>query len=147
MVDGLRRTGIEATLRVIPRVQTSEPMIFQNFAGILNGSHDRAFLPPIDRLRQSQIGRAENRYLGSNFSGFNNPEFERILSLYEASLDRTERNQRAIEMMKVVSDEVPVYPLYHNLVFSAQVANLTGPLMPASRDVGAWNIHQWSWTS
>ncbi len=147
MVDGLRRAGIEASLRIIPRVQTTEPMIFQNFSGVLNGAHDRAFLPPIDRLRASQIGRPENRYLGSNFSGFNNAEFERWLGLYESTLDRAERNEYAIAMMKVVSEEVPVYPLYHNLLFSAHVANLTGPLMPASRDVGVWNIHEWQWTS
>jgi peptide/nickel transport system substrate-binding protein len=147
MVDGLRRTGIDASLRVIPRVQTTEPMIFQNFASVLNGAHDRAFLPPIDRLRASQIGRPENRFLGSNFSGFNNAEFERWLGLYESTLNRTERNDYAVAMMKVVSEEVPVYPLYHNLLFSAHVSNLSGPLMPASRDVGAWNIHEWHWTS
>lgn len=141
MVDGLRKTGIDATLRVIPRSQTSEPGIFQNMPGILNGSGDAGI--PLSRLRASGIGTPENRFLGGNYSGFNNPEFERLLSLYDSTLARAERNQYAVDMLKLVGELVPIYPLYNNLTFVPHVAHLSGP----SEARSSWNLHAWSWTS
>jgi peptide/nickel transport system substrate-binding protein len=146
MVDGLRRGGIDATLRVIPRAQTTEPLIFSNYSGILNGQLTRAFEPPITRFRASEIARPETRFLGTNFAGFNHPEFERLVAEYESALSRSERNQHTVQMLKVLSDELPGYGLYYYLQFVPHSANLRGPMVTVTADASAWNIHEWYWT-
>jgi peptide/nickel transport system substrate-binding protein len=145
MADGLRRVGYDATIRVIPRAQITDRQMRVALPGILNGSHNRAFIPPVQRLRASEIPTAENRWQGGNQSGWNHPEFERLVEAYDTSLDRAERNQYAVEMLTLVNAELPVIPLYYNLSFLAHVSSLQGPMVAISDDVASWNLHEWSW--
>jgi peptide/nickel transport system substrate-binding protein len=147
MVDGLRRTGVDASLRVIPRAQTTEPMIFASYPGILNGQLNGAFAPPLTRFRASELPRPENRYLGSNFAGFNNPEFERLATAWESTLNRAERNQQSVQMVTLLSQEVPAYPLFYYQVMVAFASSVRGPIMAVSSASGSWNIHEWEWTN
>src|SRR5207244_12905491 len=63
----------------------------------------------------SEIATLETRGRGDNYSGWNSPEADRLVQAYEAALDRTERNQRIVELLKLISDEVPMLGLYNNL--------------------------------
>jgi len=147
MVDGLRRGGIDSSVRIIPRAQITEPYVLANFPAVLIGSHNRAFVPPVERFRMSELARPETRGRGSNYSGFQNAEMERLINAYETSLQRSERNQQVVQMMKLISEEVPMFPLYYNLEFLAHAANLQGPQISVSTDAATWNIHEWRWTS
>ncbi len=145
ITDGYRRVGIDASIRIIPRPQVTEPYIFANFPGVLIGSHNAATVPPLARFRVSEIATPETRGRGSNYSGWQNAEAERLINAYETALDRGERNQRAVELLKLVSEEVPIYPLYYNLEFFAHSAGLRGPVLSVSADGPAWNLHEWLW--
>ena len=145
MVDQLRRAGVDSTLRVIPRAQTSEPMIFSNYTGILNGQFTGAFAPPLTRFRASELQRPENRFLGANFPGYNSPEFERLVAAYEASLDRAERNRLAVQMLKLTSEDVPAFPLLYFIALTVHTSDLRGPLIAVSTAAAPWNIHEWEW--
>jgi peptide/nickel transport system substrate-binding protein len=146
MADGLRRVGYDATIRVIPRAQITDRQQRAALPGILNGSHNRAFIPPVQRLRASDIPTAENRWQGGNQAGWTHPEFERLVEAYDTALDRNQRNQYAVDMLKLVNDELPVLPLYYNLSFLAHTSNLSGPMVTISDDVANWNLPEWSWT-
>jgi peptide/nickel transport system substrate-binding protein len=145
ITDGYRRLGIDASIRIVPRPQVTEPYIFANFPGVLIGSHNAATIPPLPRFRISEIASPETRGRGSNYSGWQNAEAERLINAYETALDRGERNQRIVELLKLVSDEVPIYPLYYNLEFFAHSGGLRGPALSVSADGSAWNIHEWVW--
>jgi len=67
------------------------------------------------------------------------------VAAYEASLDRTERSQHVVQMMRVVSEELPAYPLFYNPTVTAYVAGLYGPLISVSARAAGWNVHQWEW--
>lgn len=145
MADGLQRLGVDASIRVIPRARVTEPFIFAHFPGTLTGSHNSATVPPLQRLRQSELATPENRGRGSNYSGWVHPEAERLIAAYETTLDRRERNQTIVQLLKLVSEEVPVVALYYNLEFVARAAALRGPEVGVSLDGVTWNIHEWSW--
>ena len=66
---------------------------------------------------------------------------------YETSLDRAQRNQFAVAMLKLIGDELPVIPLYYSLSFMAYSARLQGPVTSVSDDMLHWNLPQWSWIS
>lgn len=69
----------------------------------------------------------------------------RLIATYDTSLDRAERNTSIVQLLKLVSDEVPIIPLYYNLEFIARVAALHGPEVGVSIDGVTWNVHEWYW--
>ncbi|MPZ14115.1 MAG: hypothetical protein GEU73_06770 [Chloroflexi bacterium] len=67
------------------------------------------------------------------------PNARRLYDAYNTTLNRPDRNNVELHMMKLVSDEVAAFPLYYNFRVDARVATLSGPI--AAGDV--WNIHEW----
>ena len=67
------------------------------------------------------------------------------MDAYESALDRSERNGFAVEMLRLVSEAVPIYALYYNLEFTAHAGSLRGPMVTVSSDASAWNLHEWYW--
>jgi peptide/nickel transport system substrate-binding protein len=148
MADGLRQMGIDATIRALSRPErTADPMLVGNFPGIFTGHNTHAVDPPLEWFRADEIIRVETRGRGSNYSGFNHPEVERLVRAFETTLDRNQREQQLVQALKIVSEEVPLFPLYYSLGFVAHAANIRGPVMGVSREVATWNLHEWQWTS
>jgi len=147
VVDGLRRVGVDSSVRIIPRPQVTEPYIFANFSAVLIGSANRAFVPAIERFRTSEIARPDTRGRGSNYAGYLSADMERLINGYETALQRSERNQYVAQMMKLLTEDLPIIPLYYNLEFLAHVSNLAGPQVSVSTDAATWNINEWHWTS
>ena len=145
--DVLRRAGFETSLRVIPRAQQSEPLIFANFSGLFNGAVNQSYIPNVDHFRASSIARAENRYIGDNYAGFNDPDFERLASAWDASLDRGQRRQLAVQLIQKLGEGLPAYGLYCALYTMTHVSGLRGPMETATSNNGGWNIHEWEWVS
>jgi ABC-type transport system substrate-binding protein len=146
LTDVLRRDGIDAQLRLLTRAQrTNDPMVVGNFPGMFIGHNTGAVDPPLRFVRTEEIVRAETRGRGSNWSGVSHPEVDRLVHAYETTLDRSQRNQYLVEMLKVLSEEVPFYALYYSLSILAHAGNLRGPVASVSNDVATWNLHEWQW--
>jgi peptide/nickel transport system substrate-binding protein len=145
VADGFRKVGFDARIRIVPRAQQTEPFIFANFATIMIGSWNNAAEPPLKRMRSSEIATQETRGRGNNYSGWNSPEADRLVVAFEAALERTERNQRIVELLKLVNDEAPMLGLYNNLAFLAYVDGLKGPMVTLTSDAATFNLHEWYW--
>ncbi len=145
--DVLRRSGFDTNLRIIPRAQATEPLVFANFSGLFNGAVNRTFLPNVEHFRAASIARAENRYLGDNYAGFNDPEFERLAAAWDSTLDRGQRHQLAVRIMQRLGDALPAYGLYAALYDVAFASSIRGPADIAYSSNSGWNIHEWEWTS
>ncbi len=145
MADSFKRGGIDSTVYVFPQAQGQDAVARASFPGLTSTSVINGFEPALDRLRASDIPSPENRWRGSNRGGWNSPAFERLVAAYEASLDRTERSQHVVQMMRVVSEELPAYPLFYNPTVTAHVAGLHGPLISVSARAAGWNVHEWEW--
>ena len=145
VADGFRKAGFDARLRIVPRAQQTEPFIFANFASVMIGSWNDAVIPPLKRMRSSEIATIETRGRGNNYSGWNSPQADRLVQAYEAALDRAERKQRIVELLKLVSDEVPMLGLYNNLAFLAYASGLKGPTATLTSNAATFNLHEWYW--
>jgi ABC-type transport system substrate-binding protein len=144
IVDALRRGGVDMTLQVLSQAQAADRQVRSSFSGISSTSHTNAFEPPVKFLRAAEMPTPENRWRGSNRGGWNHPEFERVTAAYDTTLDRSERNQRSIDLLKVVSEEVPAFPLYYNLAVIPYTADLRGPLGGINWN---WNLPGWEWVA
>jgi peptide/nickel transport system substrate-binding protein len=143
IVDSLRRAGVDASIQVLSQAQAIDRQLRSSFSGLSSTSNTNAFEPPVRFLRASEIPTPENRWRGSNRGGWNHPEFERLTEAYDTTLDRAQRNQRIVDLLKVVSSEVPAYPLYYNFAVQPYVADLRGPLGGINWN---WNLPEWEWT-
>jgi peptide/nickel transport system substrate-binding protein len=140
MADGFRRAGFEPSLQVLSQAQATDRQVRSSYPGLSSTSNTNGFEPPTRFLRASEIPTAENRWRGSNRGGWVHPEFERLAAAYDTTLGESERHQQAIDLLKVVSSEVPAFPLYYNLAVVPHAAELRGPRAGVNWN---WNIHEW----
>ncbi|MEA2640262.1 MAG: peptide/nickel transport system substrate-binding protein [Chloroflexota bacterium] len=143
VTDSWRRAGIDATQRLITPAQFQDRELNTTFRGYRlvakQAQGDSAFTA----FASSYIGTAANRWMGTNYGGYSNREFDRLTQLYQTSLDRAEHNQAGVAGMQLLSQEVPGFALYYSYRVSAEGAGLTGPRAGTQE---AWNIHEWQWT-
>jgi peptide/nickel transport system substrate-binding protein len=140
MADSFRRAGFDTSIQVLSQAEASDRQVRSSFPGISSTSNTNGFEPPVNFLRAAQIPTPENRWRGSNRGGWQHAEFERLVAAFETTLEDRERQQRIVDLLKVVSDELPGFALYYNLAVFVQVAELAGPAGGINWN---WNIHEW----
>jgi peptide/nickel transport system substrate-binding protein len=91
----------------------------------------------------SEVGTPANRWGGGNRGGWSDPEVDRLWDQFNTTLDRRERNQHVIQMMKVVSDQLPAFPLFFNIGVTAHLSILQGPQLSSPDGTANWNIYEW----
>lgn len=136
MADGWRRAGFEMSENVFPAAQVSDRearahfrTMFTTDAGSLQG------------MNTSSIPTAQNRWTGSNRGSWSNPEYDRLVSAWESSLDREQRKGYMIQMARLFSEELGSTPIFYHVTVTPHVAALAG--------VRDWSedIHRWYWQS
>ena len=143
MSDSFKRIGIDARPYALPQALALDAQAAANFPGLHATSNINGFEPPFDRLRPDRIPTPENRWTGNNRGSWNNPTFGAMLADLDVALDRNERIRLTAEMLRLMSDEIPGYPLYFNFGVVAHSSDLQNILQGASN--WSWNVHQWSW--
>jgi peptide/nickel transport system substrate-binding protein len=142
MVDGWRRAGVAATSYVVPQAQSQDRVVLATFPALATTSRP-AGEEQLLNLTTSSIPTAENRWSGSNRGGWSNPEYDRLAEAFAATLDRGERTQHVITMMRLFSEDLPGLFLYYNEQVVAHAAALRGPQPIAPTSALTWNAHEW----
>jgi ABC-type transport system substrate-binding protein len=141
LVAGWRQFGIEASSHVWGVQRTSAEERAKQ-PGIFGGSIR------IDQFHTRDIARTENRWTGSNRFGYVNREYDRLLEAWETTLDRSERVQQLARMERIVMEELPAIPLYHNPRVIAYTTTLKGVGPRLVDDAGQERkVWEWAWQS
>jgi ABC-type transport system substrate-binding protein len=86
------------------------------------------------------------RWQGSNRGNWaGTPEYDRLVDVFETSLNREERINAIIGMNKIYAAEAIVIPLYFKQNAVAVAKGLTGPRLVDPNGTPEWNIHQWEY--
>jgi peptide/nickel transport system substrate-binding protein len=144
VADFLKRAGMDASLDLVPaasRAASNEfkatfPAFTTNYAQV---SRD------VDKFISANVGHAGNQFVGSNRMGWSNPEYDRLYEAFNASVDRPTRNDYLVQMLKMISEELPVMPLYFNFEVVAHGAALRGPQPASPESTRYTNLHEWQW--
>ncbi len=99
----------------------------------------------LDIFYSAQIATAARNWAGQNRGGWSNPDYDRWWEAFNSTLDRNERNQQIVEMMKVVNDQLPGIFLYFNIGPEAHTAALRGVRPQSPETLVNWNMHEWEW--
>jgi ABC-type transport system substrate-binding protein len=99
----------------------------------------------IDKFTSANVGTPQNNWKGNNRMGWSDPQYDRLVNAYKATLDASEADGIIVQMLTQLSNELPALPLYFNFLVVAHVGSLRGPDVAAPRSTRYHNIHQWEW--
>jgi peptide/nickel transport system substrate-binding protein len=145
MVDTWHQVGLDVQSAVLPNVTVTEKVrqTFPNVVGRTSNPED-FFL-----WATSEIGSEENRWSGQNRAGWSNEEFDRLYNTYRRSIERSETDRLAVQMFKLLNDELPGYATYESPALLAFANGLRGPVFLSQGPPSGtpmWDIHEWTWT-
>jgi ABC-type transport system substrate-binding protein len=143
LTDDWRRNGYDFQPYVIPIAQARDNQLRSTFPGLLNYGVSPSLSQAFETFISIQIGSAENRWSGQNRGGWANPQYDRTLDALHGTLDASERVQRMAEMAKLLSDDLPNYPLAVNLGAITHLSVLKGPSRGTRETTDYWNIQEW----
>lgn len=130
-----RRVGFDMTETVLPASMVSDREFRAHHRTMFTSDSGS-----LQSLGTAGIPTAQNRWTGSNRGSWSNPEYDRIVELYETSLDREQRIGHMIELARIYSEDLPSTPIFYRVTATPHHTCLAGP----SDDVT--DIHLWEWT-
>lgn len=146
LVDTWRRFGVDVQGSVLAAAQARDVMARQTFPGMASrggGVTERS-------LTTGEIGSAANRWVGDNRGGWSSAEYDRLWDSFNSTLDRDQQTGQFVQMVRVVTDQLPIFVGYFAIQVNTHAAALRGPDAGTSA-VGTltrgtaryWNIQDW----
>jgi peptide/nickel transport system substrate-binding protein len=136
------RSGIDVNPSVLPAAQVGDNQARATFPGMATPSftaNERGY----SYFTTSQIGSPTNRWAGGNHGGWSNPEVDQLWVNFNTVIDRGQRDQQIVQMMKIVSEELPLYTWYFNTGVLAYLNTLKGPDSGMPETLWLYNVHEW----
>jgi ABC-type transport system substrate-binding protein len=101
-------------------------------------------LDSFNALATSEIGSEATRWRGANIGGYSNPAYDDMHRRVFSTINASERDQVASDLIKFSLDNVLYLPLTYSPDVSAHrnVVNGITSVVPTQR-VNAWNAHLW----
>lgn len=145
MLETWRRGGIDAFAHIVPVSQSRDNEARATFPALQNASGGAGEEDKLKVVSSPEIGSPQNRWRGDNRGGWSNPDYDRAWNAFNTTLDRGERDRFVIQMEKLISEQLPIVPLFFNFAATAYLSVLEGPDPSVVADQRiVWNIHDWS---
>ena len=94
-------------------------------------------------LFRRNIAALANRWAGPNRGGWQDDRFDLLYDQMNTDLDRAARNNAIVEMVRILGEQLPVYPLYYNYDIRAFRSALRGPQPYAPNGAPTWALETW----
>src|SRR5207248_1908269 len=127
LTDSWRRAGFDTYQAVLSQADARDFSTRHTFPGLAQ----RGGAPTESHFTAAEIGSPANRWAGENRGGWTFPEYERLFTTFNSTLDGTERRRYSVQMLTLLSELVPAFPLYFRIDVRTWVSSLVGP------DIGA----------
>jgi peptide/nickel transport system substrate-binding protein len=142
VADSWQRAGVAADPVVIPVQRARDREFFATFPAFLVIGNP-GNLKALSRLRQSQIPRQENGYVGQNWARYTNPAFDALLSAYFVAIPKSERAALVSQIVHHLTGELIWMSLYYR-VDAAFIPNRVRNVFSKGEDsTQAWNAQEW----
>lgn len=143
MADTWRRLGFDVREVSWSPSQGADTEVRNTFPGLSTTS-----TPPgenaLVEYRSDRVPVPQTRWRGTNRGAWPGAaEYDRLVDIWETSLNRNERTQAAIQMNRILNADVVVINLYWKLNAQAFANGLTGPRLTDPDGSAEWNIHEW----
>jgi ABC-type transport system substrate-binding protein len=139
--------GLNAIGRTLPSALAGD---LQNRAtfGTMAPTGGSGFEMAMDRFSSRRITSAETRWVGSNYGAWSNPEYDRLLGLYNNTLDLPAQIQLLAQLEKIQTEEVAQIAMYYTPIITPYPAGLVGPTLRVAGSADTlFKIWEWYWTA
>jgi len=140
MADIWKGIGVETKVSFVPPARLRDNEWRSSFPALHTTSAGR-----LESMASVGIPTPQNRWGGSNRGSWSNAEYDRLWDAFNTTLEPSTRGDLAVQMLKMGSEELPMWVLYHNQSVSAHVAGVKGP-NNSSLNSDTWNIYLWEVT-
>ena len=141
-----KKIGAEVIIKNVPaRTFFGETLKKQQFTGLAQmawTSNPEA--PPSDTLSTSGIPNAANNFAGVNYTHFSNPALDKLIDETKRELDPAKRKPLWVEMQKIVTEELPVLPLFFRTDVYVVPKWLAGVLRPGKLPAAYFGAETWA---
>jgi peptide/nickel transport system substrate-binding protein len=142
IAHGWRQAGIEIDERTFTPTEAQDGQARATFRALHPVSIAQGE-PALTYLTSSAAARPETRWNGQNRGGWSNPDFDRLDEGFRTTLDPAERTRHLSGAIALLSDQLPILPLYFNPGVLAYPSGLRGIDLKAGDGEVSWNVHQW----
>ena len=136
--DYWSRIGVTSELDPIPPPRQRDVEYRANFP-TFNLQAGSGGVRNIQNLRSVDARLAENNYSGRNYARYMNPEFDALIDRYVSSIARAPRMDALRQVVRHMSDQLNILPLYYRAVPSL-VSNRLQNVGPDP----TWHAHEWT---
>jgi peptide/nickel transport system substrate-binding protein len=143
ILDTWAKIGIDGEPKLLPAVESrilASRTTFPGIYGISSGIRESQ----LDIFSTAQIATEARGWAGSNRVGWSNPEYDRAWNAFNSLLDRGQRDQQIVQMMKVATDQLPAIMVHFNPSATAFRAPLRGPEAGSPETLPNWNMTDWT---
>jgi peptide/nickel transport system substrate-binding protein len=142
LADSWRRAGIDVAEATFTPAMVTDPEGRATWPSVHTSAAQLGELG-LARWTSAAIGTAGNRWRGENPTGWSDPEYDRLYDLFNATLDRSERDRQVVQMMRILTEDVASLFFFHNPTLIAHTAVVSGPQIGTPEHLPGWNVHEW----
>lgn len=144
---GWKQVGIEVEIRnEPPRVFFGETVTKRDYGALaLFAWLSAPEAVPLTTLRSDQVPSEENAWSGQNYTGYANPEMDRLIDAIERELDREKRKRLWSELQHLYAEDLPAIPLYWRASSYILPKQLKGVEPTGHRATTTQRIEDWTW--
>jgi ABC-type transport system substrate-binding protein len=146
MADTWRQTGYDVAENVYAASLAGDFQLRDTRPGVVAASASPGEVVLAEHT-SALVPTAQNRWTGVNRGGWTNPDFDRLVQRFNATLARPERAAVLVEMARVFTDDAALISLYFNPTTTAFVGSLRGPKPAVPEGTMAWDVYDWEWVS
>ncbi len=141
VTDMVQQGGIGVDPVIIPEQMISDNEYRSNFPAMTTNGGGTIGI--VERYHSAQARTAENKYAGSNRSRYSDPQLDVLIDRYKVTIPMAERMQYASEIVRIVTQNVVVMPLFWDTWPGVQTNRLQNASAASSGGAAAWNVHEW----
>jgi peptide/nickel transport system substrate-binding protein len=143
--SGWRQAGFDAQETTLPLALLLDGQARASYAGITTNVRNATDTAVTAAFTSGQVARADNRWNGTNRSGWANLDYDRLVEAFTTTLDPNERVQQRAAIARLFSQQLPAIVLFYHLNPTPHLAALTGPTQAGPDTTGftGWNMHEW----
>jgi peptide/nickel transport system substrate-binding protein len=142
IAGGWRSVGFDIQEATFPFAQAQDNQARASFSGMFT-FQTGVGEPALIGQTTTGIPSAQNRWTGGNRGGWSNAGYDRLVDLFNQTLDRSERTRQVAEMTRIYTDDVGSISLWYPTQPLAHIAAIDGPVLAGSNALIAWNMYAW----
>lgn len=139
VADYWQRIGLAPEPTIVPRTRARDREYRARFRAF---ELVRGVVSP-RTLKSQEVRTPQNRFAGGNAPGYADSQFDALVDRYSLTVPLAERLHLAGQIIRQLTEEVVVLPLFYDAEAIAIHHRIVGPAARHQHSNHAWNAHEW----